>query len=156
VVSIAQQDQERVLESYKLASEMAFQWFSIHAEQRLKLLNFFLLIAGFCIAGFFAALQAKNHLAASVVSILLVCMSYLFKQLDRRTSQLIKHAEDYLKESLGSVSSELKSQAANFVSRAEQKDGLWSYRQIFNILFFLFGALGLLGAIFSWLQRLCL
>src|SRR5208282_2749062 len=123
------------------------------AEQRLKLLNFFLIIAGFCIAGFFAALQAKNNLAASVISLVLCSVCYCFKQLDRRTTQLLRLAEDYLKESLATLVVELKSNTVNFVLRAEQKGSLWSYRQIFNVLFWLFGVLGFLGAIFPWFQQ---
>jgi hypothetical protein len=139
-------------EEFNSANNYAFKWFEIHAEQRLKVFNFFLIISGFCVGGFFAALQAENRLAASVISIVSVVAAYCFKQLDRRTAQLTKLAEDFLSQSLGALGEKLKSDQLNLVLRAENKRGLWSYRQIFDILFFLFGILGLLGAIFPWLQ----
>ena len=139
-------------ETFNSANDYAFKWFEIHAEQRLKVFNFFLIISGFCVGGFFTALQAENRLAASVVSIVLAVVAYGFKQLDSRTAQLTKLAEDFLCQSLGALGEKLKSDQLNLVLRAEDKQGLWSYRQIFNILFWLFGILGLLGAIFPWLR----
>lgn len=136
--------------SFEAANELAIKWFEIHAEQRLKVFNFFLIIAGFCIGGFFTALQAKNNLAASVISAVLVCVCYCFKQLDRRTAQLTKNAEDYLKQSLNVLGAQLNSKTINFVLKGEDKEGVWSYRQTFNVLFCLFATLGILGAGFPW------
>jgi hypothetical protein len=135
----------------QVANDLAMKWFEVHAEQRLKLLNFFLIIAGFCVAGYFAALQEKNGFAASTISLLLTCVCYCFKQLDRRTTQLLKLSEDYLKESLGRLAVEIDSDTINFVERAEEKGSVWTYRQVFNILFWLFGILGIFGAILPWL-----
>jgi hypothetical protein len=90
-------------DTFRFANEIAFKWFEVHAEQRLKLLNFFLIISGFCLAGFFGALQAKHTLAASVISGVLAAVSGCFKLLDRRSSQLLKLAEDFLKLSFQSV-----------------------------------------------------
>ena len=132
---------------------MAWRWFEIHAEQRLKLLNFFIIVAGFSIGGFFAALQSENRVAASVVAFVLASVAYLFKQLDRRSSQLLKHSEEFLKLSLTSLEQELKTGTVNFLLRAEEKNRLGSYRQIFNAIFLLFGALGLAGIVFPWLQK---
>jgi hypothetical protein len=136
----------------KVANDVAMKWFEVHAEQRLKLLNFFLIIVGFCIAGYFAALQAKNGFAASIIGLLLTCVCFCFKQLDRRTTQLLKIAEDYLRESLHKLAVQIDSNTINFIERAEQKGSVLSYRQVFNILFWLFGVLGVLGAILPWLQ----
>jgi uncharacterized membrane protein YbaN (DUF454 family) len=136
----------------KVANDVAMKWFEVHAEQRLKLLNFFLIIVGFCIAGYFAALQARNGFAASIIALLLTCVCLCFKQLDRRTTQLLKLAEDYLRESLAKLAVQIDSNTINFVERAEQKGSILSYRQVFNILFWLFGVLGILGAILPWFQ----
>ena len=136
-------------EPAKVANDLAIKWFEIHADQRLKVFNFFLLIAGFCIGGFFTALQAQNYLAACIVSTVLVCVAYCFKQLDRRTAQLTKLAEDHLSHSLTVLGNQIGSETVNFVTRAENKNGLWSYRQCFNFLFWLFGILGSLGALFA-------
>jgi hypothetical protein len=108
-------------ETFKLANELAFKWFEAHADHRLRMLNFFLLIAGVFVAGYFGALQAKNHFAAIVVSLLLVFIAFCFKQLDRRTAQHVKLGEDYLKISLADMARELGTETVNFVTRAETK-----------------------------------
>jgi hypothetical protein len=139
--------------AFKTANDLAIERFKIHAAQRLTVFNFFLIIAGFCVGGFFTALQATNNLAASVIAIVLMVVSYCFKQLDRRTAQLTKLAECYLEQSLAALGEQLNSEKINFVLLAEDKHGLWSYRKTFNILFWLFGILGVLGAIFPWVQQ---
>jgi hypothetical protein len=140
-------------DAFKTANDLAVEWFKIHAAQRLTVFNFFLIIAGFCVGGFFTALQASNNLAASVIAFVLVVVSFCFKQLDRRTAQLTKLAENYLEESLTALGQQLDSQKINFVLLVEDKHGLWSYRKTFNILFWLFGIIGILGAVFPWMQQ---
>jgi hypothetical protein len=127
---------EKLSDAFKFASEVALKWFEIHAEQRLKLFNFFLILAGICIAGFFTALEKESPVAASVVAALLAVVSVCFKWLDQRTSQLVKLGEDFLRDGFGRVTLPVDKKVANIFERAERKEGLWSYRQIFNVLFF--------------------
>ena len=141
------------LETFKLANEMAFKWFEAHADHRLRMLNFFLVVAGIFVAGYFGALQAKNNFAAIVVSLLLGCIAFFFKQLDRRTAQLVKLGEDFLKISMADMAKELGTETIDIVSRAEIKNGVWSYRKTFNFIFTLFGLLGAVGAFAAWFSR---
>ncbi|MCW5694802.1 MAG: hypothetical protein KIT48_20785 [Pseudolabrys sp.] len=143
-------------EGLKVANDMAIKWFEIHADQRLKVFNFYLVISGFCIGGYFTAFHADNLVAATVVGLVLSIVSFCFKQLDRRTVQLTKLAEDYLNESLEKLCAQVGSENLNFVRRAEKKGDVWSYRKTFNTLFWLFGVLGVLGAFYPWLSRICI
>jgi hypothetical protein len=132
-------------------ADFAFKWFQVHADQRLKVFNFFLIIAGICVAGFFTATQAKNAVAASLISFVLVAVCVCFKQLDLRTAQLVEIGEDYLREWLEYKSKSLESTTVNIVKRADVTRNCLSYRWVFNLLFLIFGLLGVLGAIFPWI-----
>jgi hypothetical protein len=132
-------------------ADFAFKWFQLHADQRLKVFNFFLVIAGICVAGFFTAMQAKNSIAASFISLVLVVVCVCFKQLDLRTAQLVEIGEDYLREWLENKNKKIGSTNANLIARADVNRRCLSYRQVFNILFLIFGLVGFLGAIFPWI-----
>jgi hypothetical protein len=132
-------------------AEFAFKWFELHADQRLKVFNFFLIIAGICVAGFFTAMQARNSVAASFISIVLILVCFCFKQLDLRTAQLVEIGEDYLRDWLGHKNKIIGSTNVNLIVRADKTRRCLSYRQVFNLLFSLFALVGLLGAIFPWI-----
>jgi hypothetical protein len=135
------------LDELKVAKDIAFEWFKIHADQRLRVFNFFLIIAGFCVAGFFTSFQSGNKAAAAVIAAVLVCVCYCFKQLDRRTAQLVKVGEELLETCFDRVSSRENWPEMNLILKARQTQGVHSYRQIFNWLFWLFGLLGAAGVI---------
>jgi hypothetical protein len=137
-------------DSFKLVTDLAFRSYAFHAEQRLKHMNFLIIIAGFCIAGFFTAEGAGNHAAAAVISIVLFAMCVCFKLLDWRTHQLIKLNEEYLIEALRELADQLKSPNANFLIRAEDKaTKRWSHRRTMNIIYGSFALLGILGVVLS-------
>jgi uncharacterized membrane protein YedE/YeeE len=133
------------IESFKLANDMALKWFEIHVSQRLTTMRFFLAVAAFCIAGYLTAFHARNFLASMIIGGLLACFAVLFKQLDRRTAQLIKHSEDVLRFSGGALAKELSAAAVDIATRAEAKDGVPSFRQVFNVIYGLIGLTGLVG-----------
>lgn len=76
--------------------EHAWNWFSLHATQRMQCFNFFLVSTAFLIAGY-ATLLEKHPIAACVVAFVGAWVAYWFNRLDLRTRQLIHAAEDVLK-----------------------------------------------------------
>ena len=135
-----------------LAKDIAFEWFKMHSEQRLKIFNFFLLISGISIAGYFTAIQADAHIAALVVSFFVILMCVTFKLLDMRTSELIKIGEYSLRRSLTALASSTSVEFIDLVDMAEQKTGTFSYRFTFNMIFVsiaIISGLGAIGAIYS-------
>lgn len=86
------------LENAKASLDYAFKYFDLHAKQRMTVFNFFLAISGALIGLIAASLggDSKYPLAALSLSTFLLALSYLFWQLDIRTSFLIKHAETSL------------------------------------------------------------
>jgi hypothetical protein len=85
---VSEQDTEKL----KLSKDIGLEWFKVHADQRLRAFNFFLLIAGFCIGGYFTALSI-SPLAAGTISFLLGAICICFKLLDQRTGELVKQGK---------------------------------------------------------------
>jgi len=80
----------------KVALDHAWNWFNLHAAQRMQTFNFFLVATAFLIAAY-AALLEKLPLAALAVALIGSWISFWFTRLDNRTRQLIKAGEDVLK-----------------------------------------------------------
>ena len=87
------------LELQKLRFDYAWKWFSFHAEQRVKMFNFMLLVFGVFAAGLLNALDKNLPKAVAVVlSFFAAILAVLFSQLDRRNRDLVWLAEDVLKQ----------------------------------------------------------
>jgi hypothetical protein len=76
------------------------QYFAIHAAQRMTTFNFFLVLAGFILAGLAACLRdpATMRWAGTLLGSLLTVVSFIFWKLDERVAFLLKHAEKALAE----------------------------------------------------------
>ncbi len=127
---------ERIIDELKLNKEIALELFKVHADQRMKLMNFYIVIVGFSIGGYFTALQNVGWQASLVISLFLLFMTFCFWSLDRRTKQIVKISEnslkvvtEYLKEKIGRSEVEI-------VGISDNKDGNWSYSQVFGLIFF--------------------
>ena len=74
----------------------AWNWFALHAGQRLQLVNFWLVAVAFLAAAFVQARSSHLIAVAVGVSVIGVVASLAFLALDRRTRQLIHIAGDAL------------------------------------------------------------
>jgi len=74
----------------------AWNWFNLHAAQRMQTFNFFLVTTAFLIAAY-ATLLEKLPLAALVIALVGSWIAFWFTRLDNRTRQLIKAGEEVLK-----------------------------------------------------------
>lgn len=79
------------------AQTYAWNWFALHAGQRLQLVNFWLVAVAFLAAAYVQA--RSNHLVAIAfgVSVTGVVSSLAFVRLDVRTRQLVQVAENALR-----------------------------------------------------------
>ena len=141
-----------VIENHKVANDIALKWFEIHAAQRLTMFNFFVVISGFCLAGYFTALDKGHGGAASIVALGLVAICFCFRKIDERTSQLVKIGETYLRNSLPALQAEIGIPDLNVVDKAEEKGAVWSYTKSFRFLFVLFGIFGVVGVIYPFIS----
>ncbi len=85
-------DDDRVLHS------QAWNFFEVVAAQRLKVINFYITIATLLAGGQWALLQsAQYRSSAAGLGLLLTLLSFIFWRWDRRSSDLIKLAEETLR-----------------------------------------------------------
>jgi hypothetical protein len=80
-----------------LAQTYAWNWFSLHAGQRLQLVNFWLVAIAFLAAAFVQARASHLVAIAFGVSVTGVVSSLAFMRLDARTRQLVQVAENALR-----------------------------------------------------------
>ena len=76
--------------------DYAWKYFAFHAEQRMKTFHFFILIAGFIIAGFVSRVVDQKS-AAAALAFLLSFMAMVFGKLEQRNRELVKKGEAALK-----------------------------------------------------------
>lgn len=77
------------------AREHAWDWFSLHASQRMQSFNFFLVATAFLVAGY-ATLLKDFPAIATGVAVAGAWMAFWFNRLENRTRQLVHAAEAVL------------------------------------------------------------
>lgn len=80
--------------------EHAWSYFQLHAQQRLTVFNFYIVLAGALTAGLVASLPRAEEQTALPVALgsLLLFFSFVFARLDVRNRTLIKNAEGGLRQ----------------------------------------------------------
>jgi hypothetical protein len=79
------------------AQTYAWNWFALHAGQRLQLVNFWLVAIAFLAAAYVQARSSHMPVIAFGVSVTGAVSSVAFMRLDVRTRQLVQVAENALK-----------------------------------------------------------
>ncbi len=74
----------------------AWKWFSLHAEQRGNLFNYFLVITGILINGYVISLKDDLFILSMAICVLGIMVGVGFLVFDLRNRQLISYAEDIL------------------------------------------------------------
>jgi len=137
----------------------AWRYFELHANQRMSVFNFFLVLSGFVAAGLAASFQGSGPLPliGVMLGFVLTLVSFVFWKLDQRVSFLVKHAEQALAELEGSFSDPKARLFAAEPDRTKeaQATGLWPTRQwtygdSFRFVFVAMGVMGVIGAILSF------
>lgn len=89
-VSGGQRDEDARL---RTALDHAWDWFSLHASQRMQGVNFFLVASAFLVSAFGSAVTSGVYVVAIGVGLLGSWVSLWFNRLDRRASELVKAGE---------------------------------------------------------------
>lgn len=140
--------------------EYAWNYFALHAGQRLQTFEFYITLSTAILGGFFAMMQAAHASRwVSLLGFLLSFLSFVFWKLDCRTRNLIKNAEEALKAldaqhglpRQGTVPHPLELFARDaHVSDSKPKwpltTGHFSYSRCFEWVFIAFGIGGLVSA----------
>lgn len=150
--------EEKERAAWQSAHDHAWRFFELHANQRMMVFNFFLILVGLLVAGIAATLQGSARFSALGIALgaLLVPLSYLFWKLDQRVSFLIKHAERIQVLTENELMPEplriLTSEPAQF--SAEQEGKTWTrpmtFGASFRTVFILTAAIGVASASICW------
>jgi hypothetical protein len=137
--------------------ECAWEYFKVHAQQRMSLFNFFVVfssLATTCMVGTFNE-KTRSHLVGIGIGILLMLISFIFWMLDERVRFLIKHAERALKwieskydlEDCHDCPHMLRLFTCEETLTADERP--FTYSKCFHWTFLAFGVVGLAGIILS-------
>ena len=146
--------------------EYIWNYFQLHAAQRLKTFEFYIVVATVLLSGYVVCIKEDNLMPIGiVVGVLLVLLSFVFWKLDVRNKQLIKNAEQALKtmedivisESTGGIPDSLKLFNYDDVKveqrRHKKRSFLFhrhfSYSDCFGIMFIVFATLGIAAALWT-------
>lgn len=80
------------------ARDLAWKHFELHAKQRIEVFKSYLTLTALVFAGYGVSIQAKVFGLGIFLCAFWILISTLFLLLDRRTRDLIKLSEDYLKD----------------------------------------------------------
>jgi hypothetical protein len=130
----------------KQAREHAWNWFALHAAQRMQTFNFFLVATAFLIAGY-ASLLEKHRGAAFGVALLGAWLTFWFHRLDARSRQLVKAGERALAALEAQLAAATDINHLKIVEGVEEPEaGTSSYRRVIQVIQWTLIAMFLLGA----------
>ena len=156
-------------QSFDLKSLLRYSWdyFHVHADQRMSVFNFFVALAVLMTGGLVGTFHKDFGMPALgiVLGLGLGFVSFVFWKLDQRVKFLLKNVEASLAElekhfpTAGSANEPHVTQLFSWEStvtrglRSSRKKwspaAQFSYAQSFNLLFLFFGLVGAFGAILS-------
>ncbi len=121
------------LKTLEIALEHARAWHRLHAEQRLRAMDFFLVAAAFLTTGYVTSLTTSPQLAA-VVAAAGVLMSLVVNRLELRTKSLVKRGEEALKPLESRLAELTANPAMRLAERSEHSMFFTSYAKVFGLL----------------------
>ncbi|MBX3521232.1 MAG: hypothetical protein KF835_14575 [Xanthobacteraceae bacterium] len=147
-------------EKLRVVNEYAWNWFSFHAAQRMKVFSFFFVVIGALTAAHYQTYAMP--LVAMTFSALGLIFSLLFWRLDLRSRELVKIGEELLLEmerqmrAWGIVNVELvrKANSKSTAHAARAANLLYSHSQVFNAVFVVVAFVSVCGVLIS-VYRAC-
>ena len=140
----------------RAAYDVAWNWFRVHADQRMDLFRTYIVWVVALSAGYVSLIELKAFEAAMMVAIIGVLFGWLFKRLDERVAGLLKNSERALKTEETKLSIEANNPDVELVAAADRNlNGHWTYRRSFNALFVSTSALFLLGVAWAIKGLVC-
>lgn len=95
-MTLREDDTVSNLDYTKVALQHAWDWFALHAGQRMQLINFLLVSIAFLTAGYGTAMNAGRPHVAAWIAIAGEFIALAFWRLDVRTRELIRASEPAL------------------------------------------------------------
>lgn len=147
--------------------EYIWNYFHMHASQRLTTFNFYIVMSTLLATGLFATLEGNTRVQpiGVVLGLLLILLSFVFYKLDRRNKVFISNAENALKymEKCNNIPYrdnevhplKIFSREEHLTNSLKAEASFWpwmnhfTYANCFLLIFVSFGILGMLGTILA-------
>jgi hypothetical protein len=138
----------------KQARDYAWNWFALHAAQRMQMFNFFLIATAFITAAY-GALIGKFPEAAMIVALLGAWLTFWFNRLDRRNRQIVEASEAALAVCEARLSNLVNIPEVKIKKIVEEpmKEAS-SHARVINMIQWMILAVFLLGAVYALLVKL--
>jgi hypothetical protein len=118
----------------KQAREHAWNWFALHATQRMQAFNFFVVATAFLIAAY-ASILEKHPAASAVLAFVGAWLDVWFNRLDARSRQLVEASEDALRVSQARLANLADNHALMILDAVEEPaPGASSYRRVITVI----------------------
>lgn len=123
-------------QSEKIAFDYAWNYFSLHAGQRMQAVNFFLVAASFLVGAYVAAMGGNRPGLAAGISTVGAISSFVFFRIERRVRGLLHVAEAALLPIEARIASETANPSLRILEHAENMAAdAWKYSKVFRILY---------------------
>jgi hypothetical protein len=109
-------------ELIKQAREHAWNWFSLHATQRMQCVNYFLVATAF-LAAAYASLLEKHPGPGVCVALAGAWIGFWFNRLDFRTRQLVRAGERVLEVAQERLAKRVDIESIRIIERVEHPTG---------------------------------
>lgn len=138
-----------------------WNYFSLHANQRMQLLHFYILLETFVITGLLTIFQLNGEfkIFRILLSVAIIFFSIVFKGLDKRAKEMIKYSENairYLeKKYILKYNGDIMIFCIEEEKTAYERRKNWckkfflSYSKLFNLIYFFFIAIGFVCMVIS-------
>lgn len=158
-----EQNQKELRESDFL--KIIWDYFSIHARQRIQILNFYIILETFFITALLTVFQLKGEwtIFCVILSVAIIFFSFIFYALDTRTKDMIKFSENALKAVEQKYIVEYGKDIMIFSIEQEKTlyERRWSwltkkclsYTKLFRLIYIFFTVIGGLGLIWAVLAK---
>lgn len=125
-----------------------WDYFELHANQRMSVFKFFVTLGVFVTATLVAAVVQGHHMVGVGLGLLLMCISAAFWKLDERTRYLITNSENALKDIEAMYVERASLQVfTNDHWKRDRRCGTYSH--CFKFLFGVFAVAGFIGLFVS-------
>jgi len=138
-----QPGQERAVE--ELALQHAWEWFALHARQRMTCVNFFFVAVAFLAAAYVRALT-NNRAVAVAIGLVGAWISWWFHRLDDRATALVHAGEDAMSPLQKRLATETGIRELEIVERVNASKKWTSYHEVLLVLHWTTVLAFLLGA----------
>lgn len=129
----------------------AWRYFALHAQQRISVFNFFVVLSGILAAGIGAGFQAGKTMApvVTILGFLLTLFSIVFYRLDGRGSELVKLAEAALiagENACMPAFARIVAEEGKRGASAACSPKAWTFGQSFRMIFWVMGIAGVVAS----------